>query len=122
MDGFIKALAAGLVSDERKETLSLFGQFVGEWDFEWIYNKGAADEQRLPGEWIFSWILDGTAIQDVFICPARGEQIPHPNAEYGTTIRFYNPSKDAWEVCYGCGDGMCVLETKQVGDQIILTN
>ena len=107
-----------------REKLNLFGQFVGEWDFEWIGGKGTPDELRVPGEWIFSWVLEGAAIQDLFICPSREEKIhnPQPNGEYGTTVRFYNPEKDTWDICYGGYGFMHILEARQAGEQIIATN
>jgi len=124
MNDFINALVSEAPQSDLKNKLNLFGQFIGEWDFDWIGGKGTPDELRVPGEWIFSWILEGSAIQDVFICPSREEKVrnPQPNGEYGTTVRFYNPSKDAWDICYGGCGFMTVLEAKQVGDQIIVTN
>ena len=101
------------------EKMGLFGQFVGEWDFDW-----SDGERQLPGEWIFSWVLEGTAVQDVFICPSRRERFvnPQPDAEYGTTVRFYNPAKDAWDICHGGSGFMHILEARQVGDLIIVEN
>jgi len=124
MTDFINAIASESPHRELKEKLNLFGQFVGEWDFDWVYGKGTPDESHTPGEWLFSWILEGAAIQDVFICPSRKERIrnPHPNGEYGTTVRFYDSSKDAWDACYGGHGFMHVLTGNQVGDQIIMTN
>jgi len=124
MSEFQNALISEFPKSELEEKLSLFGQFVGEWDFEGVFEKGTPDEWRVPGEWFFSWILDGTAIQDVFICPTRKEREinPHPDAEYGTGIRFFNPSTDTWSVCYGLYGKMSVFEAKQVENQIIVRN
>jgi len=124
MSDFKSALLAENPKTELQEKLNLFGQFVGDWDLEGVYGKGTPDEWRVPGEWLFSWILDGTAIQDVFICPSRNEREanPHPDGEYGTTVRFYNPTKDAWDICYGGYGFMTVLEARQIGNQIIVTN
>jgi len=121
---FSNALICETCRDELKEKLNLFGQFVGEWEFEGIIGKGTPEERRIPGEWIFSWILDGTAIQDVFICPSRKEceKNPDPNAEYGTTVRFYNQSTDAWDMFYGLSGATHILEGKQIGTQIIVKN
>ena len=124
MNDFQKALISGTPSDDQKEKLNLFGQFIGDWDFEGIYGRGTPDEWRVPGEWLYSWVLDGLVIQDVFICPSRKERAlnPHPDAEYGTSVRSYNPAKDSWDICY-CGYGfMHILEAKQVGNQIIAVN
>ena len=124
MNDFSNALICGTCKDELREKLNLFGQFVGEWEFEGVIGKDTPDEQRVPGEWIFSWILDGTAIQDVFICPSRKEceKHPNPNAEYGTTVRFYNQATDAWDMFYGLSGATHMLEGQQVGEQIIVKN
>ena len=54
------------------------------------------------GEWIFGWVLEGRAVQDVWIIPARGRRGRPglPEGEYGTTIRFYDPHADAWLVTW----------------------
>lgn len=124
MSDFVTALISQAPKTELQEKLSLFGQFVGEWEFEGVFAKDTPDEWRVPGEWLFSWILGGTAIQDVFICPSRKEmkKNPNPDAEYGTTVRFYNPSTDSWDMCYGLFGTMTILESKQVGEQIIIKN
>ena len=103
MSDFSNALIPEMPKKELQEKLSLFGHFIGDWEFEGIFGKGTTDELRVPGEWLFSWILNGTAIQDVFICPSRKEmeKNPNPDAEYGTTIRFYNQPTDSWNMCYG---------------------
>ena len=124
MSDFANALISEMPKKELQEKLSLFGQFIGDWEFEGIFGKGTTDEWCVPGEWLFSWILNGTAIQDVFICPSRKEmeKNPHPDAEYGTTIRFYDQSTDSWNMCYGLSGSMTILEAKQVGEQIIVEN
>ena len=124
MSDFINALVSESADSELKDKLNLFGQFVGDWNLDGVYGKGTPDEWRVHGEWLFSWILEGKAIQDIFICPSRKEKIinSHPDAEYGTTVRFYNPSKDTWDICYGGYGYMTILEAKQIGNQIIVVN
>lgn len=117
---------AALISKERShkipEEFDYFGQFIGEWDIEWIDNRGTEKERHVKGEWIFSWVLEGTAIQDLFICPSRDERLlnPQPDAEYGTTIRIYNPEKKSWDVFYGCRGSVNLLESAKVDDCIVL--
>jgi hypothetical protein len=68
----------------------LYGRFIGSWDIE----NRQFDEER--GEWMhtqgevhFGWILEGRAVQDLWGHPTRG---------FGTTIRCYDPTIDAWRV------------------------
>lgn len=123
MDGFLNALVSAQRSDKIPAEQDLFGALVGEWDFEWVDGHGSPRERHVKGEWIFSWILDGTAIQDLFICPSRDERKINPqlDAEYGTTIRIYNPATQAWDIFYGCRGKATRLEAKKEGDKIVLT-
>lgn len=123
MDDFNRALTAQQANCQYEEKLMQFGQFLGEWDFRWEDRDENGHERKVKGEWIFSWVLEGTAIQDVFICPSREERLnPNmPKGEYGTTIRIYNPKKDAWDVFYGCTGEATMLEAKSEGDKIVLS-
>lgn len=116
---FYKALV-GKKSDKK----NIFSDLIGEWDIEWVDGKGTENERHVIGEWIFSEILNGDGIQDIFICPSRQERIsnPQPDAEYGTTIRVYNPKKQKWDICYTCLGKMVYLEAEKVEDTITLTN
>lgn len=116
---FYKALIG-----ERSAKRNIFSDLIGEWDIEWVEGKGTENERHVIGEWIFSEILNGDGVQDIFICPSRQERIsnPQPDAEYGTTIRVYNPKKQKWDICYTCLGKMVHLEAEKVEDKIILTN
>jgi len=122
MDNFYEALI-GSSEAVMEEPYHLFGQLVGEWDFEYVSGMGTDQERHVVGEWIFSWILNGRVMQDLFICPSRKERIihPQPDAAYGTAVRFYNHEKKKWDVCYGADGKMRVLEAEAVGDDIVLT-
>lgn len=123
MREFAKALISESKSNSIPNEYNFFGTFIGEWDFDWTDYHGTEKERHLKGEWIFSWVLEGTAIQDVFICPSRQERI-HCNqqdAEYGTTIRIYNPKSHAWDIFYGCAGEVANLEARKDGEKIVLT-
>lgn len=109
---------------EKSESESIFAPLIGEWEIEWIDGKGTEKERHVIGEWLFSEILNGQGVQDVFICPSRAERIinPQPDAEYGTTIRIYNPAKQKWDICYSCSGKMVFLEAEKINDEIILVN
>ena len=68
-------------------------------------------------------MLDGTAVQDLFIVPSRTERLRNkqPDAEYGTTLRIYNPKILAWDVFYGCMGEAIRLTARKVGEEIVLT-
>jgi hypothetical protein len=123
MSEFVNAL----VSEERNSLIpadkDYFGRLIGEWDFEWKDHLGTKDERCVKGEWIFSRILEGLGVQDLFICPSREERkkITVPDAEYGTTIRTYNPSTGFWEIYYCCDKENTRLEAVKEGDKIVLT-
>lgn len=123
MGAFIDALISNGKSNLIPERDNLYGRFVGEWDFEWVDSLGATGERHVKGEWIFAWILEGTAIQDVFICPSRKARIKdyQPDAAYATTVRMYNPNTEAWDILYTELGGTTLLEGRREGGKIVQT-
>lgn len=123
----IKEFSTALCSEKRSgripEELDFFGSLVGEWEIEWTDRLYDATPRRVKGEWIFSWVLDGTAIQDLFIVPSRSERLinKQPDAEYGTTLRIFNPKTSAWDIFYGCTGEAIRLTARKTGDDIVLT-
>jgi hypothetical protein len=91
----IKGLPATRPNSKLAKKLSLFGQFVGNWDIldQRFPESDKINEMRRTGEVHFNWILDGRAIQDVWgpTDPKTGKLIP-----VGTTLRFYDTKLDAW--------------------------
>ena len=123
MGEFINVLVSKGKSNLIPEKDNLYGQFVGEWDFEWVDNQGTTGERHVQGEWIFAWVLEGTAIQDVFICPSRKARIKdyQPDAAYATTVRMYNPNTEAWDILYTELGGATQLEARWEKDRIVQT-
>lgn len=68
-------------------------------------------------------MLEGTAIQDVFICPSRKARIKdyQPDAAYATTVRMYNPNTGVWDILYTELGGATQLEGKREGNRIVQT-
>ena len=97
----IEALQAHAALPERRDKLHAFGQFVGSWnlDVRW-YGPGGELLHETSGEWHFGWILGGLAVQDVWIVPSQRRHDPLaaslPWGDYGTSVRFYDPSIGAW--------------------------
>jgi hypothetical protein len=108
---------------DRRSELMLFGQFVGSWAMEGWLERESGEREHFTGEWHFDWALDGLAIQDVLICPPPSEHRDgEPWVEHGTTIRFYDPAAERWEITWITPVQRAVrrLSGGQVGDRIVL--
>jgi hypothetical protein len=96
----LDALHAGGPNAALAGKLRLYGQFVGSWRADIDYVPPEGSERHAEGEWHFDWALDGRAIQDVWIFPARHLRTGGAEAWhfYGTTVRIYDPALDAWHI------------------------
>jgi hypothetical protein len=102
MTPMLEALAATGPNPALADKLRLYGQFVGSWDLDVDWYPAGAPEWHEKGEWHFAWVLDGRAVQDVWIFPARAQRSAanEPWHFYGSTFRFYDPASDAWHITY----------------------
>ena len=117
---FIEGLAANGPHPELAERLSLFGQFVGDWDIvEWRNRREDGSWQVGHGELHWRWILDGRAVQDVWatVDDSTGRTVP-----LGTTIRFFDPKIDAWHsVWISPVNGVArIFVARKIGEEIVL--
>ena len=121
MNDFIETLLSSGKSVELPEEYNYFGKLIGSWELDYTDHNMSCS---VKGEWHFSWVLEGMAIQDVIILPSRDTktEIPHPVAEYGTTLRVYNPDTHAWDVAYGYTGKIIRLEARKQDGMIVLTN
>lgn len=124
-NSMIAALAASKPDLKLADKLRLFGQFVGGWDVSIVYYPLDEPERRLEGEWHFGWVLEGRVIQDVWIARRRSlRRVPDDSAptEYGTTVRFYDPTIEAWRSTWiGPVRGVVMpFIGRPVGDEIVL--
>ena len=86
-----------------RDKLKLFGQFVGVWDLDVLfYDQDRKVVYRQPGEWSFAYVLDGRAIQDVLVYPNQGDGLQNSpcRRRIGTTLRFYDPRADIWQMIW----------------------
>jgi hypothetical protein len=113
----LEALNAGTPNAALAAKLHLYGQFVGSWRADIDYHALDGSKHSAEGEWHFSWVLDGKAIQDVWIFPARrlraGGKPTEAWHRYGSTFRWYDPAIDAWHITYF--DPSRPYETRQIG-------
>ncbi len=88
-------------SSEIPEAVDLYGWLIGSWELEVVGYEDPGNVIRTTGEAHFAWVLEGRAVQDVFINPRRSDRGPD-SAKFanwfGTTIRIYDPTIQAWRV------------------------
>ena len=104
--------------------LMTYGQLVGDWNAQ-VVDYRETPARHLSGEVHVDWILEGRAIQDVWIAPARGDRKPGAAPSginwYGTTLRIYDPKSDSWRISwFNPQDGTEVrLLGRVVGEEIV---
>jgi len=119
-DALISAAPHEIIPPEQR----IFEPFIGSWDLvvSWYRPDGAA-ERRLDGEWHFARVLEGRGIQDVWIVPPRAQRpATGGDYEYGTSLRFYDPTIEAWRSTW-IGPQHRVVHSfvaRRVGDQVQL--
>ena len=100
-DDFIQALLTNRRPQNHPNSLKLFAQFIGSWDWNGFDYLDDGTRISTRGKWVFEWVLNGNAIQDVFIF-----EDPHNNTnklsfiEYGTSIRFPIDDGKTWKVVW----------------------
>jgi hypothetical protein len=112
----LEALYSARANEALASKLDLYGRFVGSWRLDVNFHPLQGAVERIEGELHFSWVLDGRAVQDVWIYPARHLRADRPAKfwhAYGTTFRWYDPAIDAWHIAWF--DPTRALEMRQIG-------
>ena len=101
-DGFTTLLAAAGRSPEIPESSDVYGWLVGSWELQALHYKAVdVSAERIGGEAHFGWVLEGRAIQDVWIMPrccGRHADLEKTNNMYGTTLRVWDSTIQAWRI------------------------
>lgn len=102
---FLSAVAAPRRAADIDAADDVYGWLVGSWSLQVLRYRGFdLRDERLTGEVHAGWTLEGRAIQDVWIMPARedrraGRTARDPqNDMYGTTLRAWDPVLRAWRI------------------------
>ena len=88
-------------SPEIPEESDLYGWLAGSWELDVVGYDDDGHVIHSVGEAHCGWVLEGRAIQDVFINPRRSDRGPASQEFanwYGTTLRIYDPTIEAWRV------------------------
>jgi len=81
--------------------MDIYGFLIGSWELDIVGYDEEKNVIHSIGEAHFAWVLEGRAVQDVFINPRRtdrGPDSPKFANWFGTTIRIYDPTIQAWRV------------------------
>jgi len=101
---FYSLLAAATRSVEIPESADVYGWLCGSWDLEVLHYRGINVAARgLKGEVHAARVLEGRAIQDVWImprCENRHTHLDEAMNMYGTTLRSWDASIQAWRIAW----------------------
>lgn len=119
MSEFERALLSSSKNEMIPAEDDWYAPLLGDWKFEY-YEPGG---RHLKGEWFFRRVLEGTAIEDIFICPSREtkETDPQPDGEYGVAVRMYNKEERCYDMTYICTKGTTRLRIQKEQGKIACT-
>jgi hypothetical protein len=100
----MEALTAPGRSIEIPEAADVYGWLIGSWKLDCLHYAGAdISGLGIKGEAHFAWVLEGRAVQDVWIMPERSGRTAatgRSNNMFGTTLRVWDPSIQAWRISW----------------------
>ena len=122
MDSFMEALVSE-ATDKIPEEYDWFAPLLGDWDFEYCDGYDTGELRTVKGEWIFRRVLNGTGIEDLFLCPSRKTMYsnPQPDGEYGMAIRIYNDKEKCYDMAYACEKGITQLRFFKENEKLVGT-
>jgi len=122
---FFETLRADGPHPDQAAAPDLYGWLVGSWDAEVVDHLADGGERRQSAEMHFAWVLEGRAIQDLWIVPARRDRrgAPGPGNRYGTTFRIWDAALGAWRIRWinPVNGSESTLVARRVGADIVQT-
>jgi len=100
---FLGALLAPGPTAGSGNNRDLYDPLLGSWDATVVDHLADGTDRRQSAEMHFTKVLEGRAVQDLWIAPARAERNGAPPAagnRFGTTLRVYDPATDTWKVTW----------------------
>jgi hypothetical protein len=116
---FVDALHTDHPAPDRAGKMGLYGRLIGHWEMDVVAYEEKGAKHTRAGEIHFGWVLEGRAIQDIWMIPPRAARganapvLPVAGNWYGTTVRVYDPSLDAWHIFWI--DPATQFYTRQIG-------
>jgi hypothetical protein len=99
-----------------------YGRVIGSWHGTLADLRPEVARAPQTLEVHFGWVLEGRAVQDVWITPARTQREPTPALDwYGTTVRVFDPRSQSWRVTWfnPPGQTRIELEGRREGDDVV---
>lgn len=105
------------------EEYDWYAPLIGDWDFDYYDAPESSQPRHVIGEWLFRKILEGSIVQDIFICPSRTERITNPqeDGEYGVALRKFNFDEKCYNMVYSTKDYMIHVNWRKENDKLIGT-
>jgi hypothetical protein len=101
---FPNVLAASARAADISDSADAYGWLVGSWEMDVLHYWAADVSARgIKAEAHFAWVLEGRVLQDVWIMPRRAERgrsLDKKMNMYGTTLRAWDPSIQAWRITW----------------------
>ena len=100
---FQTVLAAPGRASEIPDEADLYGWLIGSWELDVRHYGVDVSARGLRGAAHFGWVLEGRAVQDVWVMPRPEDRTPELGRKfnmYGTTLRVWDASLQAWRVTW----------------------
>jgi hypothetical protein len=122
--GFIETLSATAPHPSLGAHSDTYARIIGSWTGELTRYEHGRGVASASVEAHFAWVLEGRAVQDVWITPARSDRQPSANAGfdwYGSTLRVFDPSINAWNTVWTDPRSQLRIELvgRRQGDDIV---
>jgi len=122
--GLIEALVAPGPHPSLGAHSDTYGRIIGSWAGELNRYQDGKSVASASVEAHFTWVLEGRAVQDVWITPARADRQSSPGAGfnwYGSTLRVFDPATSAWNTTWTDPASQLRIELvgRRQGDDIV---
>lgn len=122
--GLIEALVAPGPHPSLGAHSDTYGRIIGSWTGELNRYQDGKSVASASVEAHFTWVLEGRAVQDVWITPARADRQSSPGAGfnwYGSTLRVFDPATSAWNTTWTDPASQLRIELvgRRQGDDIV---
>jgi hypothetical protein len=103
-ESFLTVLPAEGRASDIPETADVYGWVIGSWELDVVHYRAVDVSARgMKAEAHFAWVLEGRGVQDVWIMPPRDGRTDGLDKNmnmYGTTLRIWDPSIQAWRITW----------------------